>query len=156
MCWACDNPEATWDDYLVGVRSRIASYGFTVQAVEGDRLRCGFLYTVGLTERDEPELVVTGMSQRRGYELLVDLAHHVLHATAWRPGEIVPLVGGPVVQMVRVDVPDAHLIVAGSLYGPALRALQVVWRDDHGRWPWEVGHRAGRGGQPVLGSWDVP
>jgi hypothetical protein len=56
------------------------------------------------------------------------------------------------VQFIEVEVPDVHLPVADALYGPSMRALQIVWRDDHGRWPWDPGHRAGRGGQPVLGT----
>jgi hypothetical protein len=152
MCWLCDHPEATWDDYLDQVLHVVANSGFCVQQVGGNRLRCGYSYTVGLSELEEPELLVTGMSATRGYQLVRDMAHHVLHDTAPPAGEVVPLREGPVVQFVRVDVPEVHLPVANELYGPALRALQMVWRDDHGKWPWEVGHRAGRGGQPVLGT----
>ncbi|HVE95523.1 MAG TPA: hypothetical protein VNA67_00795 [Pseudonocardiaceae bacterium] len=35
--------------------------------------------------------------------------------------------------------------------GSDIRALQVVWADDRGPWPWHGGFRGGRGGQPVLG-----
>jgi hypothetical protein len=48
-------------------------------------------------------------------------------------------------------VPSAHLNIAIELCGPQVRALQVVHADDRGHWPWEVGYRGVRGGQPVLG-----
>jgi hypothetical protein len=59
MCWLCENPEATWDDYVDQVRLSVAANGFSFVSVEGDRLRRGYLYTVGLTEHGEPELLVT-------------------------------------------------------------------------------------------------
>jgi hypothetical protein len=43
------------------------------------------------------------------------------------------------------------LYVAVDIFGTKIRALQLVHADDHGHWPWEVGFRGGRGGQPVLG-----
>ena len=47
--------------------------------------------------------------------------------------------------------PVAHLLIAAELYGAGLRGLQVVYADDRGHWPWQVGYRGVRGGQPVLG-----
>ena len=38
----------------------------------------------------------------------------------------------------------------------ALRALQVVHADDRGHWPWDLGYRGVRGGQPVLGIRTFP
>ncbi|MGV0838318.1 DUF4262 domain-containing protein [Mycolicibacterium thermoresistibile] len=38
-----------------------------------------------------------------------------------------------------------------DLFGPQVRALQLVWADDRGRWPWERGWMHGRRKQPVLG-----
>ena len=45
-----------------------------------------------------------------------------------------------------------HLNVAAELCGPQLTALQLVYADDRGHWPWDRGFRGGRGGQPVLGA----
>jgi Domain of unknown function (DUF4262) len=36
--------------------------------------------------------------------------------------------------------------------GPHFAALQLVYADDRGHWPWDAGFRGGRGGQPVLGA----
>lgn len=151
MCWMCDHPMATRQDYLDHIRSIIARQCWAVQGVERDRYRPPYAYTVGLTAHGKPELVVTGMSLTRAAELLNDIAAHVLHAPAPALGECIPLIGGPLVEFIKVDVPSAHLLVADELYGPHLRALQVVHADDRGRWPWESGYRGIKGGQPILG-----
>ena len=59
--------------------------------------------------------------------------------------------GGPLIEIVEVAEPAAHLLIAAEFYGTGIRALQVVHADDRGHWPWEVGYRGVRGGQPVLG-----
>lgn len=152
MCWMCDHPNATRQDYLEYLGRIIADCGWAVQAVERDRLRPPYAYTVGLTASGRPELVVTGLPAQRAAELLNDVASHVLHAEAPEPGEQIPLIGGPLIEIVEVEVPQAHLLMAEEIYGPGFRALQLVHADDRGHWPWDVGYRGVRGGQPVLGS----
>lgn len=61
------------------------------------------------------------------------------------------VVSGPLIEIVELAHPDAHLDTAVALFGRELRALQLVWADDRGHWPWERGFRGMRGGQPVLG-----
>ena len=151
MCWECDHPGGTRLDYLAQLRDLIARYGWAVQGVERDRIHPPWAYTVGLTPNGRPELVVTGLPLGRATRLLNDVASHVLHATAPRPGEQIPLRGGPVIEIVEIAEPAAHLVTAVEFYGPGIRALQLVHADDRGRWPWEVGYRGVRGGQPVLG-----
>ena len=151
MCWQCDHPDATLDDYLDHLEEIVSRCGFAVQAVEGDRLHAPAAYTVGLTVRGQPELIVTGLPHARAHDLLHGVAAHVLHASAPAPGEQIPLIDGPLIEIVKVPVPEAHLKMAVALYGPSVRALQIVHADDRGRWPWDRGNRGGRGGQPVLG-----
>jgi hypothetical protein len=45
-----------------------------------------------------------------------------------------------------------HLVTAVEFFGPRIRALQLVYADNRGHWPWDTGFRGGRGGQPVLGA----
>jgi hypothetical protein len=151
MCWECDHPGSTRDDYLDYVSGLIAEHGWAVQGVQRDRIHPPWAYTVGLTAYGEPELVVTGLPLPRASGLIHDVAAHVLHATAPRPGEQIALRDGPLIEIVKVSVPSAHLVTAVEIYGPRLRALQVVHADDRGHWPWDVGYRGVRGGQPVLG-----
>jgi uncharacterized protein DUF4262 len=64
---------------------------------------------------------------------------------------VVPLRDGPEIEIVEVTEPTVHLAIAVEIFGPEIRALQLVYADDRGHWPWDVGFRGGRGGQPVLG-----
>lgn len=118
----------------------------------GDRIHPPYAYTLGLTHCGLPELVVTGMALPQAAALLNRAAAHVVHAEPPAPGERIALIGGPSVEIVELAHPDAHLDTAVALFGPELRALQLVWADDRGHWPWERGFRGRRGGQPVLGQ----
>ncbi|HXT91005.1 MAG TPA: DUF4262 domain-containing protein [Trebonia sp.] len=152
MCWQCDHPGATWQDYLDHLRELLEEHCWIVQGVQRERRRPPYAYTVGLAAHGRPELVVTGMPYDRAVDLLNGVAGHVLHGDPPGPGEVLPLRGGPVVEIVRVTEPSVHLAVAAALNGPQFVALQLVYADDRGRWPWESGFRGGRGGQPVLGA----
>jgi hypothetical protein len=151
MCWLCDHPDATWPDYLDFMRELIDACGWAVVAVERDHIHPPWAYTVGLTAAGLPELVVTGMSASRAQDLLNDVAAHVLHSCALAPGDQHALEGGPVIEIVELTEPTAHLFVAVELYGNGICAQQLVHADDRGHWPWETGYRGVRGGQPVLG-----
>jgi hypothetical protein len=75
----------------------------------------------------------------------------VLHADTPEPGEQIQLIDGPLIEIVEVEVPEAHLLLVGEFYDAPYRALQIVHADDRGHWPWDTGYRGIRGGQPVLG-----
>lgn len=157
MCWHCDNPDKTAEDYYDEVvLPIIRRCGWMVQFVGGTRAHAPFAYTAGLTDAGLPELVVTGLAHLRSAELLNAVAGHYLHADPVPVhGDRIRLNDGPCLEVVSLPHPDAHLLVARNLYGGALRAQQLVWCDDRGRWPWERGHRASQGGQPVLGPRDA-
>jgi hypothetical protein len=149
MCWICEHPGATRPDYLDHLRELIATYGWAVQSVERDGIHPPWAYTVGLTAAGRPELVVTGMSSVRSWQLLNDVASHVLHARAPRPGARVPLIDGPTIEFVELSGETARLANAVEIYGTGIRALQLVYADDHGYWPWDAAYR---GRQPILGA----
>lgn len=88
--------------------------------------------------------------------MLNGVAAHIVHAEPPAPGGRIPLVDGPLIEIVELPHPDAHLDTVVAFFGRDFRALQLVWADDRGGWPWEPGFRSGRGGQPVLGSRTVP
>jgi hypothetical protein len=103
-------------------------HGWAVQGVQRDRIRPPWAYTVGLTEAGRPELVVTWLPLPRAVDLLNDAASHVLHADAPQPGERLPLIGGPVIEIVEVAVANAHLMTAVELYGPAIGVAAYLAR----------------------------
>lgn len=151
MCWQCDHPGATWPDYLEHLRELLDRHCWVVQGVQRERHRPAYAYTVGLPRQQRPELVVTGLAYDRAVDLLNGAANHVLRAGAPPPGGVLSLRGEPIVEVVQVAEPAVHLAVAAALNGPGFSALQLVYADDRGHWPWDAGFRGGRGGQPVLG-----
>jgi hypothetical protein len=95
------------------------------------------------------------MRETPAADLLNDMAAHAMHCgdfeADFAPGAQLPLVDGPLVEIVEVEVSSAHLEIAAELYGQGIRGRQLVHADERGRWPWEPGYRGIRGGQPVLG-----
>jgi hypothetical protein len=150
MCWQCDHPDKTLDDYLALLREKILAHGWAVQYVEDDRRP--FAYTIGLHDRGLPELLVTGLAPRHATWLLNTFARRTLLGRRPAPGNQVSLPAGTRVELVGVAQPDAHLYMAVAIEGPGIEAVQLVWADDRGRWPWAPGFDDGRRPQPVLGS----
>jgi hypothetical protein len=156
VCWICDHPGATERDYTEHMRRLIAAFGWAVQGVERDGIHPPWAYTVGLTAHRRPELVITGMSLTRATGVLNGVAEHLLHADAPEPGAQAELLDGPLIEVVEVTAPWAHLNVAVQFYGNRIRGLQLVHADKRGRWPWDPQYQGGRGGQPVLGAREPP
>lgn len=149
MCWRCDHPEATLDDYLEVLHGTIVKNGWAVQYVESERKP--FAYTVGLHACGLPELLITAVSPRRSLQLLNSAADYCIRNDAPGPGELMDFPDGQLVEFVDVSQPDAHLAMAVNMYGFDVRARQLVWADRHGRWPWCADFNPGGRRQPVLG-----
>ncbi|GGM82096.1 hypothetical protein GCM10011609_17570 [Lentzea pudingi] len=151
MCWDCDHPADRMQEHLATLRRCIDIRGWAVQAIERDRAHPPWAYTVGLTPRGLPELVVTGMAVLEAGRLLDDMAEHLVHSGLPTPGHRFTVPGGPLLEVVRVARPWAHLLVSARLYGEGIEALQLVHADEAGGWPWDRSYEGVVGGQPVLG-----
>jgi hypothetical protein len=151
MCWECDHPESSHQDYLDHMQGLIDRFGWAVVGVADDGVHPPWAYTLGLTPLRRPELVVTGLPLPRATWLLNEVGLYVLDTKVPRPGDEVLVEGGPLLEVVRVAQPSAHLLTAVEFYGPGIQALQLVYADDGGNWPWDAGFRGHKGGQPVLG-----
>ncbi|MBX9640953.1 MAG: DUF4262 domain-containing protein [Mycobacteriaceae bacterium] len=150
MCWQCDNPHATIDDYLNVLRGIIAENGWAVQFVEdGSR---PFAYTVGLSLRGLPELLITGLQPRESARVLNSVAHYIADdGMVVQPAEHIDYQGELLLEVVEVEHPDVHLTFAVRLRDAPIRAFQLVWTDDRRHWPWDREWSHGRRRQPVLG-----
>jgi Domain of unknown function (DUF4262) len=120
-----------------------------VQYVEIDR--APYAYTVGLHDRGLPELLVTGLVPSWAGRLLNCIARDLVKGHVLRPGEHIAHGADPIIEIVEVEHPDVHMGWAIAFGGPDVRALQLVWADDYGRWPWDPEFDDGRRRQPVLG-----
>lgn len=151
MCWVCDHPESTKAARLAYVRGLLEEHPWVVVGVERDGYRPPYSYTVGLTAVGLPELVITGLSKDRAANVLIAATEQILDAETPAPGTRIRLPGRRPGEVVRVAEPGVHLDVAADLFGERLTALQLVYADVRGRWPWDKNFRNGRAGQPVLG-----
>lgn len=148
MCWSCDHPQATHQEYLDLVRQHLVKDGWAVQYVEGPS---PYAYTVGLTDAGLPELLLTGLPPEISLRLLNAVAHYMIHEREPAAGDTMSLPDGWFGEFVAVTEPTAHLAIVVDLRGPHFRALQFVWRDTHGHSPWCPDFNRGGPRQPVLG-----
>ena len=151
MCWVCEHPESSSEERLEYVRGLIVQNCWVVIGVHEELHRPPYSYTVGLTEQGRPELVITGLPQKRAADVLSSAAAEVLDGATLTPGKHVRVAGGPMVEVVQLTQPGAHLDIAAALYERRLEAVQLVYADRRGYLPWDRRFRNGRGGQPVLG-----
>jgi len=150
MCWQCDHPQATLADYLRELRKTITKHKWVVQYVEDERRP--FAYTIGLHKRGFAEYLVTGVSPEHASKLLNTVADYTVREVQPKPGDTMTIADEVDLEFVEVAQPDVHLCHAVNLYGPNVRALQLVWRDRDGHTPWCSDFDGGRGSQPVLGK----
>jgi hypothetical protein len=61
MCWQCENPGTTWQDYVEHLRDVLERHCWVVQGVQRERQRPAYAYTIGLAAHGCPELAVTGL-----------------------------------------------------------------------------------------------
>ncbi len=150
MCWQCDHPGATDEDYRNELRGIIRRHRWAIQFVESDQRP--FAYTIGLHDEGLPELLVPGLNPPTSARLLNSMAHDVVdRGTVLYPSMHIDYQSEFLLEVVEVDHPDVHLKWAVGLYGPDVRAQQLVWTDDGRRWPWDRGWAHGRRRQAVLG-----
>jgi len=138
--------------YMERVQTIVAEHGWMIQAVGGSETEPGFCYTVGLSDYDHPEFIMFGLPFETAAHLLNDLGERVRGAVKFSDGVIVDdlLQNYPVYLMAVID-PTEHLSVARKYAGGTVPALQVVWPDAEGRFPWDPGYPTEYKVMPVLG-----
>ena len=151
MCRQCDNPiESEAEEDIDGLRECVREHGWVIRYVEDDRRP--YAYTIGLHQFGLPELLVTGVTTERALALLDYFVQDVITEGPPAPGDRIVLAEAAVIEAVDVDHPDAHMDLAVQVFGPKLRALQLVWTDMCGRWPWDTDFDFDGLRQPVLGA----
>ena len=133
----------------------IDKWGLMVQCVGAGADTQAFAYTVGLAKLDHPELIIFGLSQENAQAVLNSMGLPVVGKTRrWGPGRSDEVFAGSMPAML-VEVRDSadHLLAANSMFaipgqGP-VPALQVLYPDAGGLWPWQEGSTVAD--EPVLG-----
>lgn len=149
--------------YMVHMADLVLEHGLAIQGVfpaEGaEDPEPGFVYTVGLAAHDKPELIAFGLPMEVGKAILNDLGFRIIAGEIEvEAGDVIhQLVEGYEVRVVQVRDSWQHLTISNKLFGNpdgALPALQLVFPDMNGVFPWEPGCTIAW--QPVLGEWIAP
>ncbi len=138
------------------VEPLIRRHGWMIQGVGGDE-ELSFAYTIGLTERsNHPELLVFALPPEVFHPILNELAGRVV-----RGGQVLPLrhriddVANYPIQLIPIARPyrtSQYIFfnVARCYHQTVIvEAVQLVWPDAAGRFPWEDGFDT-RYATPIL------
>ncbi len=135
MCEVCNGKSIR--QVAAETKLDVAGYGWWAMMIAGDLTSPAFGYTVGLTEQRHPEFLVTGRDNSATYNILSELTFMVLsHGHELTPGTVLEPPGRRI-YLAAVETPQNILRMASKLYSWRVRALQAVWADDGGRFPWE-------------------
>ncbi|MGI8881580.1 MAG: DUF4262 domain-containing protein [Jatrophihabitans sp.] len=139
------------------MRDTVRRVGWAIQYVMGEEREPSFAYTVGLFGFDHPEIVVFGLSAGSSEWLLNRLGALVKSGAPMGDGDEVTIgAAGFPVSLFTLPNPESVLFAANSFYqrppGDPVPALQAVYPDDNGRYPWEPGYALKPYLQPMPGA----
>ncbi|KQU32056.1 DUF4262 domain-containing protein [Rhodococcus sp. BP-349] len=134
------------------IKRKIARHGWAVTAVAGsDHEVPDVAYTTGLTSRSLPELIVYGLPFHLSGSLLHDMASQMVAGLALSSGITIRSATGDEPDIVVIQaVNTADMVVTGALYSD-FTALQLVWPDVDGHFPWEPEYSICAHHQPLMG-----
>lgn len=156
--------------YFGQIRDTITRRGWYIQLVgvgECDEPGCdggydpwepGFAYTVGLTRyHDHPEVITFGLCAEHLGTALDRVGEAVRDGRDVTDRAVLDeLFGAGATRMLTVANSSTHLYAANAMYraegAPPLPALQLVWSDDAGRFPWQPGFAHDTAMHPLLGN----
>jgi len=125
------------------IQEHIDQVGWSVTAVGADRLVPQFAYTVGFTEHNLPELLISGLPFEVMHGVLNTAGRLAYDGARWRHGQHVAeiIVGFDAVIVDGAPLPGMRPGTAYARYGPArVRIQQIIWPDPAGRFPWQPGY----------------
>ncbi|MGC4808741.1 DUF4262 domain-containing protein [Micromonospora sp. DT233] len=144
------------DEFFRQQQKHIDDIGWSVTAVlpDHDEAHAPFAYTIGLTERGLPELVIAGLDPLTAQTLLNDMAHRVYQRAQPLTADhrVEDLLLGYDAVIIEGQATEAlHPGAAYARYGKDhVRLQQVVWPDKQGRFPWDDGYEYPAHVQPLL------
>lgn len=140
------------EDLVATAYDRIDKGGWSAIGVLGDETGPPFAYTAGLTEHGRPELIITGLEPGQACRILNRAARlAVADRTFLDEPYLDDVVRPPYRLAVLPVVATGDMHVARLLFGPDFQALQLVWPDDAGNFPWDSGYTCPRDAQPLSG-----
>jgi len=141
------------DQALADIKGLVARHGWAIRHVLPDTAaaQTSFSYTVGLTFRGWPELIITGLPMAVADAFIRNAVDVQVEKGAFRAGDLTDELAesGDVMLMAADDV--SGMSATTEIVG-AFSALQLVWPDSAGHFPWDAGYRNSSASQPLLGS----
>ena len=141
------------DRALADIRDLVARHGWAIRHVLADTAagRAAFSYTVGLTSRGWPELIITGLPSTVADAFIRNAVDVQVEKGPFRSGDRTDELAeeGDVVFLSADDVSG---MTATTELVRAFTALQLVWPDSAGHFPWQDGYRNPSTSQPLLGA----
>ena len=150
-------------EHLAQLQNLIDEHGWAVHAIEGaGEGGPPFAHTVGLSQTfDHPEVLVYGLPEQLAGKILNGVGQRINAGDPPPVGTRVPDVINhyDVVFIPMVDGPgtDDVIILDAMWEGRSERVVQLVWPDQHGRFPWDpecdpdiVRNQPVRGSAPML------
>ena len=125
-------------------------YGWAIRHVLGTPSAVPFSYTVGLTARGWDEFLITGLPADVADAFIRNAVDEQELRGAFQAGDRTEVLteSGSV---GFVPVEDRGGLTAAERMLGDFEALQIVWPDSNGNFPWDVGYRNPPEGQPLLG-----
>lgn len=137
--------------YVADLLDAIAKHGWVIQGVFGVREEeLPFAYTIGLHEAGLPELIVSGGNMHMMLNIAASdhLRNEIQPGTLYRSNYLT-------YPLKPIKAPAAEIFFARRLYGPRVKAIQLIWPDNHGLWPGQPGHNPKKR-QDFFGTFTIP
>lgn len=130
--------------------SLVRTHGWAIRHVLGGPSGPPFSYTAGLTTNGWAELVVVGLPVEVAQAFLWNAVNEQRLHGAFHHGDRTGALtdGGDV---VFLSVRDTSVMTATRDLITVFDALQLVWSDSGGNFPWDPEWRNGSDAQPLLG-----
>lgn len=135
------------DTLLTQTKKNIDQYGLQVIMVKGSGYSPPFAYSIGLFETyNQPEIICFGLAEKLGHEIINDVAELIKNGqTIHTYTSYDHIFKDSRAEFLPVD--DRNL---GDYFGAALNhygktkfpAVQLVWTDRNGQFPWEENFEA--------------
>lgn len=139
--------------HLNKIAELIHEHGWAVQGVVGSDGSDTYAYTVGLSFKDLPELVLRGLDYNVSANILNDVASAMIRGQRIMHGSTVEIANGYSLTAVEVDDEHLHtLAVAETMSITKISALQLVWPDAGHKLPWDPDFDSTWSNVPVLSS----
>jgi hypothetical protein len=145
------------DTYLREMRALVDEHGWALQYVPAAADTPPYAYTVGLGPAGEQELLLYGLPREVSHRLCSEAVGRMRADGGLQPGRpYTEILSGFSAVFLPIPDPratDEFAVVRRLWRGQPFEALQLVWPDRQGRFPWEEGCEvAVAAAQPLRGT----